>query len=47
MVKMTFNTSYFEGASYFGTYTDFDVDDSELPSAYTWSKFLGEPWSKR
>ena len=41
-----FNTSYFEGASYFGTYTDFDGDDSELPSAYTWSKFLGEPGPK-
>lgn len=30
--------------SYMGTYTDFEINDSEDPSKYTWAKILEEPY---
>ena len=36
-----FSLTYTGVESYIGWYSDFEVDDSELPSAYKWSKFLG------
>lgn len=34
-----FSTSPFEGAAYFGVYTDFELSDSTDPLKYKWSKF--------
>ncbi|HFU4173946.1 TPA: hypothetical protein ACGO8A_000069 [Streptococcus suis] len=40
--QTNFNTSYFEGALYVGTLTDYNQADSTNYAAYTWSRLKGE-----
>lgn len=37
-----FSASYFDGAAYMGVYSDHAEADSEDPSDYEWSRFLGQ-----
>ncbi|HEM6513482.1 TPA: phage tail protein [Streptococcus suis] len=40
--QTNFNTSYFDGALYVGTLTDYNQADSTNYAAYTWSRLKGE-----
>ncbi|HEM6112211.1 TPA: hypothetical protein U2B98_001157 [Streptococcus suis] len=44
--QTNFSTSYFEGALYVGTLTDFTQADNRNYSAYTWSRLKGEKGDK-
>ncbi|MDW8759479.1 hypothetical protein Q7W32_06525 [Streptococcus suis] len=44
--QVNFNTSYFEGALYVGTLTDFTQADNRNYSAYTWSRLKGDKGDK-
>lgn len=39
--SVNFNTSYFTGASYIGTKTDFDIDDPNDYTLYEWAELRG------
>ncbi|WP_099778555.1 phage tail spike protein [Streptococcus suis] len=44
--QTNFNTSYFDGALYMGTLTDYTQADSTNYAAYTWSRLKGEKGDK-
>ena len=44
--SLNFSTTYFEGAKYIGTYTDFTKEGSTSYSKYTWSVFKGDKGDK-
>ncbi|MGQ7357776.1 phage tail protein [Streptococcus suis] len=44
--QTNFNTSYFDGALYMGTLTDYTQADSANYTAYTWSRLKGEKGDK-
>ncbi|HEL1639120.1 TPA: collagen-like triple helix repeat-containing protein, partial [Streptococcus suis] len=44
--QTNFSTSYFDGALYMGTLTDYTQADSTNHAAYTWSRLKGEKGDK-
>ena len=44
--KTNFSTTYFSGALYVGTLTDYNSADSTIYSAYTWSRLKGDKGDK-